>query len=81
MRKGTDLFLLQLMLLLCTLWGQQQVAIKLAEAGTVPLLQVTLRSAIAAVLVDAAPVMLGTLLVSRHGWLRNPLQHWRAASN
>jgi len=40
-----------LMVLLCAVWGFQQVAIKVASAGVSPLLQVGLRSAIAAVLV------------------------------
>ena len=65
MRKSADLFLFQLMLLLCALWGLQQVAIKLAAADIVPLLQVTLRSAIAAVLVGALLLWQG----SWRGWL------------
>ena len=60
-RKGADLFLFQLMLLLCALWGSQQVAIKLAAADIAPLLQVVLRSAIAGVLV-------GLLLLWQGGW-------------
>ncbi|MBU1235472.1 MAG: DMT family transporter [Gammaproteobacteria bacterium] len=39
------------MVLLCAIWGMQQVAIKLALAGISPLLQVGLRSVVAAVLV------------------------------
>jgi drug/metabolite transporter (DMT)-like permease len=39
------------MALLCAVWGMQQVAIKVALAGIGPILQVGLRSAIAAVLV------------------------------
>lgn len=52
-RKSADLFLFQLMLGLCAIWGFQQVAIKLAAPDIAPMLQVTLRSAIAAVLVGA----------------------------
>lgn len=40
-----------IMVLLCSIWGLQQVAIKLTLAGISPVLQVGLRSAIAAVLV------------------------------
>lgn len=50
-RRGMDAFALQLMVLLCSLWGMQQVAIKLAAPDMSPLLQVGLRSAIAALLV------------------------------
>lgn len=60
-RKGADAFLLQLMLLLCAIWGLQQVAIKLAAGDVAPLLQVALRSGIAAVLV-------GALLVWQRDW-------------
>lgn len=50
-RQGVDAFALQLMVLLCGIWGLQQVGIKLAAADMAPLLQVGLRSGIAAVLV------------------------------
>ena len=50
-RKGADFFLFQLMLLLCAIWGSQQVAIKLAADDIAPMLQVALRSGIAALLV------------------------------
>lgn len=66
-RKGADGFLFQLMLLLCAIWGSQQVAIKLAAEDVLPLLQVALRSGIAALLV-------GVLLLwqrSWRGWLRS----------
>lgn len=70
-RKGADLFLFQLMLLLCALWGSQQVVIKLAAADIAPLLQVLLRSAIAAVLV-------GLLLLWQGGWRAWLPSTWRA---
>lgn len=60
-RKGADFFLFQLMLLLCAIWGSQQVAIKLAAEDIAPMLQVALRSGIAAVLV-------GILLLWQRGW-------------
>lgn len=50
-RQGVDAFALQLMVLLCGIWGLQQVGIKLAAPDMAPLLQVGLRSGIAAVLV------------------------------
>lgn len=60
-RKGADLFLFQLMMLLCAIWGSQQVAIKLAADDMTPLMQVALRSGIAALLV-------GLLLLWQGGW-------------
>lgn len=60
-RKGADFFLFQLMLLLCAIWGSQQVAIKLAADDIAPMLQVALRSGIAALLV-------GLLLIWQGGW-------------
>lgn len=52
-RQGMDGFAIQLMVVLCSLWGLQQVAIKLAAADMAPLLQVGLRSVLAALLVAA----------------------------
>jgi drug/metabolite transporter (DMT)-like permease len=60
-RKGADVFLFQVMMLLCAIWGFQQVAIKLAAADIAPLLQVALRSGIAALLV-------GALMLWQRGW-------------
>jgi drug/metabolite transporter (DMT)-like permease len=60
-RKNADVFLFQLMLLLCAIWGLQQVAIKLAAADIAPLMQVALRSGIAALLV-------GALMLWQRGW-------------
>ncbi|MBH3338409.1 DMT family transporter [Pseudomonas mendocina] len=60
-RKGADFFLFQLMLLLCAIWGSQQVAIKLAADDIAPMMQVALRSGIAALLV-------GMLLLWQRGW-------------
>jgi len=42
-----------LMVLLCAIWGLQQVAVKVAAAGISPILQAGMRSAVAAVLVFA----------------------------
>lgn len=70
-RKGADLFLFQLMLLLCAIWGSQQVAIKLAAPDVAPMLQVALRSGIAALLV-------GLLLLWQRGWQGWVGCTWRA---
>ncbi len=60
-RRGPDAFSFQLMLLLCALWGLQQVAIKLAAPDMAPILQASLRSGLAALLV-------GLLMTWRGGW-------------
>ncbi|WP_375766526.1 DMT family transporter [Archangium gephyra] len=60
-RRGTDAFSFQVMLLLCALWGLQQVAIKLAARDMAPVLQASLRSGLAALLV-------GLLMTWRGGW-------------
>lgn len=72
-RKGADLFLFQLMLLLCAIWGSQQVAIKLAADDMAPLMQVALRSGIAALLV-------GLLLLWRRGWRGWVASTWAAGA-
>lgn len=64
-RKSADGFLVQAMLLLCMLWGFQQVAIKLAAPDLSTLTQVLLRSAIAALLVAA-------LMLRRDAWRQVP---------
>ncbi|MGP0170942.1 DMT family transporter [Pseudomonas sp. NCHU5208] len=70
-RKGADLFLFQLMLLLCAIWGSQQVAIKLAAPDVAPMLQVALRSGISALLV-------ALLLLWQRGWQGWVGCTWRA---
>ncbi|MGH8434455.1 MAG: DMT family transporter [Pseudomonas sp.] len=60
-RRGADAFAFQLMLILCVIWGMQQVAIKLAAADIVPIMQACARSGIAALLV-------GLLMCWRGGW-------------
>jgi drug/metabolite transporter (DMT)-like permease len=50
-RKPIDGFAAGTMLLLCAIWGAQQVAIKLAARDIVPLVQMTLRSGLSALLV------------------------------
>ncbi len=50
-RRALDTSAILLMIVLCALWGLQQVAIKRANADLAPVFQAGLRSAIAAVLV------------------------------
>ncbi len=50
-RKAVDGFALGMMLLLCAIWGTQQVAIKLAAPHIPPLMQMALRSGISALFV------------------------------
>ena len=59
-----------LMVLLCAIWGMQQVAIKLAAAGISPILQAGLRSGVAAVLVFAWARWRGISLSAKDGSLR-----------
>jgi drug/metabolite transporter (DMT)-like permease len=59
-----------LMVLLCAIWGMQQVAIKLATAGISPILQAGLRSGIAAVLVFVWAHWRGISLSAQDGSLR-----------
>jgi len=51
LRRPADGFLAGTMLLLCAIWGVQQVAIKVAAPDLPPLVQVALRSGISALLV------------------------------
>jgi drug/metabolite transporter (DMT)-like permease len=52
-RKPLDAFAVSMMMMLCVLWGLQQVAVKVAAPSMVPVMQIGLRSAIAALLVCA----------------------------
>jgi drug/metabolite transporter (DMT)-like permease len=60
-RRGADAFSFQVMIVLCITWGLQQVAIKLAAADIAPIMQASVRSGIAALLV-------GLLMCWRGGW-------------
>jgi drug/metabolite transporter (DMT)-like permease len=59
-----------LMVLLCAIWGMQQVAIKLTLAGIDPIFQVGLRSALAAVLVLGWARLRGLRLFDTDGSLK-----------
>lgn len=71
MRKPIDKLAVGLVLLLCPIWGFQQVAIKAVAADVPPALQVTLRSVVAALL-----VFLLSRFVMHEQWLRTI--GWRA---
>lgn len=60
-RKGADAFALQMMLVLCLIWGIQQVMVKLAAGDIAPIMQAFGRNVIAALLV-------GALMCWRGGW-------------
>lgn len=68
-RKQPDTFAFQIMLLLCLIWGSQQVMIKWAAVDIAPVMQAAVRSGIAAVLV-------GILVSWRREW-RQVASTWR----
>jgi drug/metabolite transporter (DMT)-like permease len=69
-RKGLDGFVVATMVLLCAIWGAQQVAIKLAAHDVVPIMQVGLRSGMSAALVLLLVRIRGEKLSLRDGTLR-----------
>ncbi|HTN52663.1 MAG TPA: DMT family transporter [Anaeromyxobacter sp.] len=73
-RKAIDGFAAGTMLLLCAIWGAQQVAIKLAARDVAPIMQVALRSGLSAVLVAAFGAWRGERFSLRDGTLRPGLQ-------
>lgn len=68
-RKPLDTFAMSLLVVLCVLWGLQQVSVKLAAPGMNPVLQLGLRSLVAAVLVYALIRMRGEKLSASDGTL------------
>lgn len=68
-RKPLDSFAIATMLMLCVLWGLQQVAVKLAAHGMGPVMQLGARSAIAAILVVLLILLRGEKLSFRDGTL------------
>ncbi|RKP49151.1 DMT family transporter [Trinickia fusca] len=68
-RRAPDGFAVMLMLLLCAIWGFQQVAIKSTNGALGPILQAGVRSAIATVLVWAWARSRGTPLFREDGTL------------
>ena len=66
-RQPIDALAMGLMLLLCMLWGLQQVAMKATAPDMSPLMQVSLRSGIAALLVGALMLWRGERMSLRDG--------------
>ena len=59
-RKPLDLFAIAIMVALCVLWGSHPISVKLISADVAPIMQMGVRSAIAA-------VVLGALTIGREG--------------
>lgn len=68
-RKPLDTFAMSLLVVLCVLWGLQQVSVKLAAPGMNPVLQLGLRSLVAAALVYALIRLRGEKLSASDGTL------------
>jgi drug/metabolite transporter (DMT)-like permease len=66
-RRAPDAFAIALMVLLCAIWGLQQVAIKSTNSALGPMLQAGLRSTIATLLVWGWARARGTPLFQRDG--------------
>ena len=64
-----DRLAIGLMILFCTIWGVQQVAVKIANAGISPVWQAGLRSVGATALVGAWALLRGVRLFERDGTL------------
>jgi drug/metabolite transporter (DMT)-like permease len=69
-RRDLDGFAVVTMVVLCAIWGAQQVAIKLAAPDVVPIMQVGLRSGLSALLVLLLTALRGERLPVRDGTLR-----------
>jgi drug/metabolite transporter (DMT)-like permease len=68
-RKPLDAFAVTVMLTLCVLWGLQQVAVKLAAPHMGPIMQIGLRSVVAAALVYLLVAVRGGKMSFRDGTL------------
>jgi drug/metabolite transporter (DMT)-like permease len=69
-RRELDGFVMATMVVLCAIWGAQQVAIKLAARDVVPVMQVGLRSWLSAALVLLFTSIRGEKVFVRDGTLR-----------
>ena len=58
-RKALDSSAIALMLVLCLVWGLQQVVLKATAADIAPIMQIALRSGVAALLVGLVMVLRG----------------------
>lgn len=68
-RVRPDLFAVGTMLMLCTCWGFQQIAIKIIAADIVPIMQIALRSGLAAVVLGSILQHRGDLKLFNDGTL------------
>lgn len=68
-RKSLDSLAVSLMLVLCALWGLQQVAIKVTAPSLNPVLQIGIRSSVATVLLLAFMLLRGERFWQRDGTL------------
>jgi drug/metabolite transporter (DMT)-like permease len=69
-RKPLDTFAITTMLILCVIWGLQQVAVKAASAGMHPIMQIGIRSALAALFVYVLIRARGQTISLRDGTFR-----------
>ncbi|QCI13921.1 DMT family transporter [Pseudomonas putida] len=67
-RKSPDAFAFQVMLVLCLIWGCQQVLIKTAAVDIAPVMQAALRNGIAATLVGLLVVWRGDFKQASRTW-------------
>lgn len=67
-RKSPDAFAFQVMLVLCLIWGCQQVLIKTAALDIAPVMQAALRNGIAATLVGLLVVWRGDFKQASRTW-------------
>ncbi|NWA24464.1 DMT family transporter [Pseudomonas gingeri] len=72
-RQPIDHQAVVMMIVICAIWGLQQVAIKVAAQDVVPLFQIALRSGIAA-------VMVGLLLLLRRYRVQCSIDTWRGGT-
>lgn len=66
-RKPLDTRVSAIMVLLCAIWGFQQVAMKMAAPFMAPVLQIALRSALAAIVIAGLVVVRGEVPAMRSG--------------
>ena len=69
-RKALDSRAVGLMVVLCAIWGLQQVVLKATAADISPVLQIGLRSGVAAVLVGALMLWRGERMSLGDGTLK-----------
>ena len=70
MRKALDDKAIGLMLMLCVIWGLQQVVLKATAADIAPVMQIALRSGVAALLVGLVMLARGERMTLADGTWR-----------